>query len=222
MEYFFVAIIIVLSFITIFLYKKLSWCENSYDNVCGELNNKISEFSVLAEKCRQESLKFQEVSARNINLTGKYQELLRISQTQNSSINELNGKINEILLNKDKEIKSARLDATSQQKSVIKGKLSEEMAVLLPGWKYNCADARFYGSPIDFLIMRGLSEDNITELIFLDVKTNKAVLSKRQRQIRDCIKNNKISWDTFHIPDKTVYNIEDINNTDIENNESSN
>jgi len=219
MEYFFILFSIASISIIVFLYRKLLWFKQFYNNTCGELANKISEFGILAEKCRQESLKFQEVSARNINLTGQYQELLRVSQTQNFNINELNGRINEILSNKDKEIKSARLDATSQQKSVIKGKLSEEMAVLLPGWKYNCADARFYGSPIDFLIMRGLSEDNITELIFLDVKTNKAVLSKRQRQIRNCIKNNKISWDTFHISDKTVYSLEDINNTDIQNNE---
>ena len=77
MEYFFILFSMLLISIIVSLYRKLLRIKQSYDIIRGEIANKISEFSILAEKCKQESQKFQEVSARNINLTGQYQELLR-------------------------------------------------------------------------------------------------------------------------------------------------
>jgi predicted Holliday junction resolvase-like endonuclease len=43
---------------------------------------------------------------------------------------------------------------------VLKGKIAEQIAPLLPGFlvKYNPADTRFIGSPIDYLIIRNMSK----------------------------------------------------------------
>ena len=61
--------------------------------------------------------------------------------------------------------------------AVLKGKIAEQMAPLLPGFlaKYNPADARFIGSPIDHLIFRNMSQGDDSEepieIVLLDVKT---------------------------------------------------
>ena len=212
MEYFFILFSMLLISIIVSLYRKLLRIKQSYDIIRGEIANKISEFSILAEKCKQESQKFQEVSARNINLTGQYQELLRVSRKQNSSIDGLNLKINDLLAKQAAEIKNARIDANTTQRAVVKGKVSEEIVGLLPGFPYKISNMRFCSAPVDFIIFNDLENENITEVIFLEVKTGQAVLNKRQRQIKQAIDNKNVKFE--------VYRIEDINNTNTENNES--
>lgn len=212
MEYFFILFSMLLISIIVSLYRKLLRIKQSYDIIRGEIANKISEFSILAEKCKQESQKFQEVSARNINLTGQYQELLRVSRNQNSSIDGLNLKINDLLAKQAAEIKNARIDANTTQRAVVKGKVSEEIVGLLPGFPYKISNMRFCSAPVDFIIFNDLENENITEVIFLEVKTGQAVLNKRQRQIKQAIDNKNVKFE--------VYRIEDINNTNTENNES--
>ena len=212
MEYFFILFSMLLISIIVSLYRKLLRIKQSYDIIRGEIANKISEFSILAENCKQESQKFQEVSARNINLTGQYQELLRVSRNQNSSIDGLNLKINDLLAKQAAEIKNARIDANTTQRAVVKGKVSEEIVGLLPGFPYKISNMRFCSAPVDFIIFNDLENENITEVIFLEVKTGQAVLNKRQRQIKQAIDNKNVKFE--------VYRIEDINNTNTENNES--
>jgi len=57
-------------------------------------------------------------------------------------------------------IEENRADAVDTSRAVLKGKIAEQIAPLLPGFlaKYNPADARFIGSPIDYLIFRNMSE----------------------------------------------------------------
>jgi predicted Holliday junction resolvase-like endonuclease len=47
----------------------------------------------------------------------------------------------------------------------LKGKIAEQIAPLMPGFlaKYNPADARFIGSPIDYLIFRNMSKGDDSE-----------------------------------------------------------
>ena len=78
-----------------------------------------------------------------------------------------------------KAIEENRADAVDTSRAVLKGKIAEQIAPLLPGFlaKYNPADARFIGSPFDYLIFRNMSkgddsEDSI-EIVLLDVKTGK-------------------------------------------------
>ena len=110
------------------------------------------------------------------------------------------------------EIKNARIDANTTQRAVVKGKVSEEIVGLLPGFPYKISNMRFCSAPVDFIIFNDLENENITEVIFLEVKTGQAVLNKRQRQIKQAIDNKNVKFE--------VYRIEDINNTNTENNES--
>lgn len=94
-----------------------------------------------------------------------------------------------------KEEKKVRADAVKRSKEVIKGKTTEHLIPYMEDFKYNPSDCRFMGSPIDIIVFDGLSEGELTEIIFLEIKAGKhASLSKRERQVRDVIKCREISW----------------------------
>ena len=48
--------------------------------------------------------------------------------------------------------------AVKKSKAVVAGKVAEQIAPFLPEFKYNPKDARFIGSPIDFIVFDGLDE----------------------------------------------------------------
>ena len=108
-----------------------------------------------------------------------------------------------------KTVQEERADAVDTSRAVLKGKIAEQIAPLLPGFpaKYNPADARFIGSPIDYLIFRNMSkgkdsEDPI-EIVLLDVKTGNAGLNPVQRKIETAAEEKRISFDVLRIDEIT-------------------
>ena len=102
-------------------------------------------------------------------------------------------------------IEENRADAVDTSRAVLKGKIAEQMAPLLPGFlaKYNPADARFIGSPIDYLIFKNMSKgkdsDDPIEIVLLDVKTGKAGLNAVQKKIEAAAAEKRISFDVLRI-----------------------
>src|SRR5207249_2402221 len=95
-------------------------------------------------------------------------------------------------------------NALDTSRDVLKGKIGEQMAPLFPEFRnlYNPADARFIGSPIDYIIFRNLSkidsaEEAPVEIIFVDVKTGKSALTKAQQMIERAVSGEKKRVD-FH------------------------
>ena len=101
----------------------------------------------------------------------------------------------EYITAREKEI---RKDAIARSTAVVKGKVAEQYALYdLP---YNPRDARFLGSPIDFLIFDGLTEGDLERVVFLEVKTGKTGrLTKRERQVRDIIDEMVVEYEVYHI-----------------------
>jgi predicted Holliday junction resolvase-like endonuclease len=83
------------------------------------------------------------------------------------------------------------------------------LAPFLPGFlaKYNPADARFIGSPIDYLIFRNMSKgdesDDPIEIVLLDVKTGKSGLNGVQKKIEAAAAAKRVSFDVSRIGEKT-------------------
>jgi predicted Holliday junction resolvase-like endonuclease len=97
-----------------------------------------------------------------------------------------------------------RKDAVNRSRSTLKGKIAEQIAPLLPEFLYNPADARFIGSPLDYIIFDGLtdvSDDKKASIriIFMDVKKGSASLSRTQRVIKEAIEEKAVSWETLRI-----------------------
>jgi predicted Holliday junction resolvase-like endonuclease len=81
------------------------------------------------------------------------------------------------------------------------------MAPLLPSFGYLPADARFIGSPIDYIIFDGLSEvadekGSTISIVFMDVKHGSATLTRTQRMIKKAIEEGAVAWQTLHLADE--------------------
>jgi len=90
--------------------------------------------------------------------------------------------------------KSIRKDAAAKSQSTLVGKITEHFIPYLPDFSYNPQDARFLGSPIDFIVFDGLSEGALRRIVFIEVKTNAGSLTVRERQIRDVINEKAVEW----------------------------
>jgi predicted Holliday junction resolvase-like endonuclease len=90
--------------------------------------------------------------------------------------------------------KSIRKDAASKSQSTLVGKITEHFIPYLPEFSFNPQDARFLGSPIDFIVFDGLSEGALCKIVFIEVKTNAGSLTTRERQIRDVVNEKNIEW----------------------------
>jgi predicted Holliday junction resolvase-like endonuclease len=95
------------------------------------------------------------------------------------------------------EIVRARL---KQSRAVLGGLVSEQIAPLLPGFPFDPGDCRFIGKPVDFIVFRGMNEKNISEVIFLEVKTGASrALSDQEKRLRDTVEAGRVRWVQFDV-----------------------
>ncbi len=87
-----------------------------------------------------------------------------------------------------------RQQAIHQSQAVTLGKITEHFIPYLPEFCFNPKDARFLGSPIDFVIFDGLNEGEVKRIVLLEVKTGMSALNARERRIRDAVQSGKVEW----------------------------
>lgn len=87
-----------------------------------------------------------------------------------------------------------RLDAVQRSQAVTVGKVYEQLVPYLPGFPFNPKDARFLGSPVDFVVFDGLDDGRVRRIVFLEVKTAASALSGRERRVRDVIQAGRVEW----------------------------
>ncbi|MFC1961467.1 Holliday junction resolvase-like protein [Chloroflexota bacterium] len=86
--------------------------------------------------------------------------------------------------------------ALAQSRAVLGGKFTEQMAPYLPEFRYDPTEARFIGSPVDFIIFPGLARGEPEEIVILEVKSGKAgSLTPAQRRIRQLIEEGMVRWE---------------------------
>jgi len=90
--------------------------------------------------------------------------------------------------------KAVRENAVLRSHAVITGRVSEQLSPILPGFPFNPRDARFLGSPVDFVVFDGLDEGALRRVVFVEVKTGEADLSARERQVRDAVQGREVEW----------------------------
>lgn len=90
--------------------------------------------------------------------------------------------------------KTIRQDAIDKSQSVTMGKMTEHIVPYLPGFRFNPADARFIGSPIDFVVFDGLGDGEVRKIVFVEIKTGMSNLSTRERNVRNAVQDKNIEW----------------------------
>ncbi|HUU76287.1 MAG TPA: Holliday junction resolvase-like protein [Methanoregulaceae archaeon] len=100
---------------------------------------------------------------------------------------------------KQKEERKIRRDAVEKSHAVIKGKITEHLLPFFPDFPYNPRDARFLGSPVDFVIFDGLDEGDLKKVVFIEVKTGKTgALTPREKMVRECIAKKSVEYHIIH------------------------
>jgi predicted Holliday junction resolvase-like endonuclease len=108
------------------------------------------------------------------------------------------------LLLKEREkvgVEKARYNKLFNQKKsseVRVGRIGENIAPFLDGWPYDSNNFRFLGNPIDGI------QFNDDEIIFIEIKTGRAQLSSKQRNIKKLLSDGKVSFATFRIGEEGV------------------
>lgn len=100
----------------------------------------------------------------------------------------------------------ARRQSVDQSRAVLKGKMAEQMAPLLPGFDYWPADARFLGDPVDYVVFDGYSackerrnDGQDIEVVILDIKQGKSVLTREQRRIADAVAAGRVRFEVVRV-----------------------
>lgn len=115
---------------------------------------------------------------------------------------ELYQQLRQDLKDREKELKEQRR-AISQKsqvgaKAVNIGFILERLAPAMRGFRFDRNDCRSLFDPIDYVIFEGLSQKGVvSKILFSDIKTGAAKLSKKQNEIKALVEKKKLGWDTY-------------------------
>lgn len=103
----------------------------------------------------------------------------------------------------DKQIPDIRSDAIEKSRQVLSGQFSEQLAPILPDFKYNPSDCRFIGKPVDFIVFNGLSNGELKDITFLEVKSGDSKLNNNQKDVKKVVDSGKVKFDEYRV-DKRI------------------
>ncbi len=97
------------------------------------------------------------------------------------------------------EVVKARIKTS---RAVLGGQFSEQLAPFLPDFPYPPGECRFLGKPIDLLVFRGMEEKEISEVVFVEVKSGKArALSPQEKKLKEAVQAGRVSWEQYNVPE---------------------
>jgi predicted Holliday junction resolvase-like endonuclease len=99
-----------------------------------------------------------------------------------------------------------RKDSVNRSRSTLKGRISEQMAPLLPEFTYSPADARFIGNPIDFVVFDGYTKakdekGDAISVVLVEIKKGKGKLTREESLIKKAVEEGRVSWRTIVLKD---------------------
>ena len=121
-------------------------------------------------------------------------------------------RIERLIQEQQQGLADARRESVERSRSSLKGQIAEQMAPLLPGFRYLPADARFLGDPIDYVVFNGYTEvrdsrarDESLEIVLLEVKQGGSALSGFQKAIAAAVQAGRVRFEVSRVlPDGSV------------------
>ena len=130
-----------------------------------------------------------------------------LSNTRNGRIQaEYEKYIAELELEHKQALLDAQKRSVNTSRAVLKGKMAEQFAPILPEFRYLPSDAKFLGDPVDYVVFDGYTNfrdgdgtvDDIV-VILLDIKSGGARLSKGQQAIAQAVREGRVRFETLRI-----------------------
>jgi len=97
------------------------------------------------------------------------------------------------LMYNSERTKRIKADSGRISANVTKGLAVESLIPFSKDFDYDWKDARFIGSPVDFLVFAS------DKVVFFEVKTGKSRLNERQQNLKKLIENKQVYWEEVRI-----------------------
>lgn len=114
--------------------------------------------------------------------------------------------IAELELEHQQALIHAQKRSVNTSRAVLKGKMAEQLAPIMPEFQYLPSDAKFLGDPVDYVVFDGYTDfrdgdgsaEDI-EVVLIDIKSGGARLTKGQQAIEKAIKEGRVRFETIRI-----------------------
>ena len=132
---------------------------------------------------------------------------LILSNSRNGRIRaEYEKYIAELELEHQQALTHAQKRSVNTSRAVLKGKMAEQLAPIMPEFQYLPSDAKFLGDPVDYVVFDGYTDyrdgdghaDDI-EVVLIDIKSGGARLTKGQQAIAQAIAEGRVRFETIRI-----------------------
>lgn len=130
-----------------------------------------------------------------------------LTQTRNGRIKaEYEQYIAELELEHQQSLIAAQKRSVNTSRAVLKGKMAEQLAPIMPEFQYLPSDAKFLGDPVDYVVFDGYTDfrdgegdaEDI-EVILIDIKSGGARLTKGQQAIARAVQEGRVRFETIRI-----------------------
>lgn len=115
-------------------------------------------------------------------------------------------RMEQLLQYQERNLLDARRESVQKSRSSLKGQIAEQMAPLLPGFRYAPADARFLGDPIDYVVFAGYTDlrdaargSTEMDIVLLEVKQGASALSPFQKAIARSVQDGRVRFEILRI-----------------------
>ena len=132
---------------------------------------------------------------------------LILSHSRNGRIKaEYERYIAELELEHQQALVQAQKRSVNTSRAVLKGKMAEQLAPIMPQFEYLPSDAKFLGDPVDYVVFDGYTDlrdgegraEDI-EIVLIDIKSGGARLTKGQVAIAQAIQAGRVRVETVRI-----------------------
>ena len=128
-----------------------------------------------------------------------------LSQTRNGRIKaEYEQYIAELELEHQQALIAAQKRSVNTSRAVLKGKMAEQLAPIMPEFQYLPSDAKFLGDPVDYVVFDGYTdfrdgegEAEDIEVVLIDIKSGGARLTKGQQAIARAVQEGRVRFETI-------------------------
>ncbi len=97
-------------------------------------------------------------------------------------------------------IKAERADAAKRSRAVVGGQAAERLSPWLAGFPADPTEVRFLGTPVDFAAFAGLSQGNVSEVVFIEVKTGSSRLSPAEESLKAAVEAGRVRYEIYRPP----------------------
>lgn len=129
---------------------------------------------------------------------------LILSHSRNGRIKaEYERYIAELELEHQQALAQAQKRSVNTSRAVLKGKMAEQLAPIMPQFEYLPSDAKFLGDPVDYVVFDGYTDlrdgegrPEDIEIVLIDIKSGGARLTKGQVAIAQAIQAGRVRFET--------------------------